>query len=107
MYPIKDIDNSTFAFAGSVLSLMPAEDEIPAEFKNLSNKWNRIFNHLYFKNALSVKFSPKAGVDEIKALRQIRAIMRSYEPSHEHKEAAVAFLLSEWFTDVRIDCSPT
>lgn len=39
----------------------------------------------------------KPGVDAHKALRAIKAVLGSYEPKHEHKEAACAFMLSEWF----------
>jgi hypothetical protein len=46
------------------------------------------------------EIKPKEGVDVDKALRHIQAIMRSYQPKHEHKEAAVAYLLSQWFDDV-------
>ena len=38
--------------------------------------------------------------DTNKAIRHLKAILVSYDPKHEHKEAGVAFLLSEWFEDV-------
>ena len=43
---------------------------------------------------------PKEGVDTKKALRHVKAVLGSWEPKHEHKEAGVAFLLNEWFDDV-------
>lgn len=103
MYPIQEIDDLTLAFATNVEHLMPAYADIPADFCRMSNKWNRIFRR-WFASGLSEKaeFVPKPGVDAAKALRHIGAVMRSYEPQHEHKEAAVAFLLSEWFDDVRL-----
>lgn len=44
----------------------------------------------------------KPGVDRLKAIRAIGAIMRSFEPKHEHKIAACGYLLSQWF-----DLAPT
>jgi hypothetical protein len=81
---------------------MPGYSDIPPEFKKPSNKWNQLFNQWFFKGIGDAKFTPKEGVDTNKALRHINTIMRSYEPSHEHKEAAVAFLLNEWFEDIQI-----
>ncbi len=97
MYSVLPIDDLTMAFAGSVLHLMPDYLDIPSEFKNTSNQWNQIFWKMFFKGFDTEYLTPKEGVDKKAALRHINAIMRSYEPSHEHKEAAVAFLLSEWF----------
>jgi hypothetical protein len=39
-------------------------------------------------------------VDTTKALRAVAACIGDWGPSHEHKEAGVAYLLSEWFEDV-------
>lgn len=101
MYPIKEISTATMAFPAYVSNLMPSYDEIPKEFKNWNNqtKWNRLFNDWFFGGLSKLELKPKEGVDQNKALRHIKAIMGSFEPKHEHKEAAVAFLFSEWFED--------
>jgi len=44
---------------------------------------------------------PKEGVDKDKAMRHIKAIMASWRPKHEDKEAACAFLFSEWFESAK------
>jgi len=44
---------------------------------------------------------PNDGIDQNKALRHIKAILGSFEPKHEHKEAAAAYLLSLWFKSVK------
>jgi hypothetical protein len=38
-------------------------------------------------------------VDGELAIRHLQVIQASFEPKHEHKEAAVAYLASLWFTD--------
>jgi hypothetical protein len=47
-------------------------------------------------------FVPHEGIDPAKAMRHLRAILGSFEPKHEHKEAGVAYLMSQWFKEVRI-----
>jgi len=39
----------------------------------------------------------KEGIDVNMALRHLHAIQGSFEPKHEYKEAAVAYLASLWF----------
>lgn len=39
----------------------------------------------------------KDGIDGNAAFRHLSAIQGSFEPKHEHKEAAVAYLASLWF----------
>lgn len=99
MYPISEIDNLTLAIAASVEHLMPKYSDIPDEFKRTSNKWNLFFNQWFFRGINNFSLTPKKGVNAKKALRHISAIMHSFEPKHEHKEAAVAFLLNEWFQE--------
>jgi len=102
MFPIAEIDDATLAFDASVRHLMPPQSDIPDEFRfsiPAKNKWNRLFNDWFFLGLTSLELTPKEGVDQDKALRHIRAVMGSYEPKHEHKEAAVAYLFSEWFED--------
>lgn len=100
MFQIADIDDATLAFPASVRHLMPAQADIPDEFKDFGRtKWNQLFNDWFFLGLTSLELTPKEGVDKDRALRHIRAIMGSFEPKHEHKEAAVAYLLNEWFAD--------
>ena len=99
MFTIASIDDATLAFPASVRHLMPAQADIPDEFRRHSNRWNRLFSDWFFLGLESLELTPKEGVDKAKALRHIRAVMGSFEPKHEHKEAAVAYLLNEWFVD--------
>lgn len=99
MYPIHDIDPITMAFPVTVKHLMPEYDDIPAEFKNHNNKWNRVVSKWFFDGISTQSLKAKEGVDKGQAIKHVGTILGSFEPQHEHKEAACAFLLSEWFED--------
>jgi hypothetical protein len=100
MYPIQEISDVTLAFPADVLRLMPPYEEIPEEFKQFpGGKWNKLFSDWFYCGLTRLDLQPREGVDENKALRHIKAVMASFQPSHEHKEAAVAFLFNEWFSD--------
>jgi hypothetical protein len=86
---------------------MPKYETIPAEFKrHRGNAYCDAVSDWFFRGA---KFAPngieiggtvfeaKQGVNANKALAAIRAVLGSFEPKHEHKEAACAYMLSEWF----------
>ena len=86
----------------SVMPLMPSYEDIPKEFRILSdNKWARFTAQWFFEGVDAKRLVPREGVDRTEALRHCSAILRSFEPKHEHKEAAVAYLLSLWFEDVK------
>lgn len=93
--PVTDVD---LAFGGKVSVLMPAYSAIPAEFRSGHGYWCEFQSKWFFegldKNALP---TPKEGIDRDAAMRHLAAIQRSYEPKHEHKAAAVAYLASLWF----------
>lgn len=97
---IQEVDDVSLAFGGNISKLMPAYKDIPEDFKSFYNPWVKIFSDWFYFGFKSAVFRPKPGIDKDKALRHIKAIMHSWQPKHEHKEAAVAFLLSEWFDGV-------
>jgi hypothetical protein len=82
---------------GSTEHLLPAEADIPKEFFKFNNKWNQLANTVFFKGLDSSILTPKKGIDKTQALLHIRSVLRSFEPSHEHKAAGAAYLFSEWF----------
>ena len=96
MFPIAEIDAVTAAFPASVRDLMPKYEDIPAEFKRGLTPWNKLVSTWFFCGLKSLDLTPKDGVDKDKAIRHVRAVMGSFEPKHEHKEAAVAYLASRW-----------
>ena len=95
----KEVSQWDWAFPSDVSHLLPAWDEIPAEFKNGGTKWNDLFNALFFcgLRKFNPKWNPK--VDGNRALRHIQSCMRSFHPEHQHKEAGVAYLFSLWMQD--------
>ena len=90
------VDAVTLAFPALVSNLMPPMVDIPDEFKRDRSPWNAIVSRWFF-SGLKGRLVPKDGIDYTSAMRHLSAVMRSYEPKHEHKEAAVAYLLSLWF----------
>ena len=98
----KEISDVDYAF-GSVNGLLPEYSDIPSEFKGIGNKWNRVFNDWFFNGLNHCTWKPKDGVNSKMAIRHIATIMRSFEPTHERKEAGCAYLMSLWFDDVSYD----
>lgn len=97
---------------------MPKYDDLPEEFKRFPGHtpWNQAVSTWFFKGAKfcefagkgedrqptgieigGVKFKPKEGVNGTQALAAIVSVLKSFEPKHEHKEAACAYMLSQWF----------
>lgn len=100
MLPIPELTDVDVAFAANALDWMPPMEDIPDEFKSFpgGTVWNEI-GRTWFYHGLpkEVEFFPKEGVDAKKAFRAVQATLGSFASKHEHKEACVAFMLSEWF----------
>lgn len=94
--PVSDLE---IAFPASIEKLMPKYEDIPKEFKRGDTKWNKIMSTWFFSGLKKFDPKPKNGIDVKMAIRHLKAILGSYEPKHEHKEAAVAYLMSKWFED--------
>lgn len=105
MLAIPELDRVDVAFGN--IKHMPKYETLPADFKRHNgNDYVKAVSSWFFSGAKptpdgliidGMKFSAKPGVDRMKALAAIKAVLGSYEPKHEHKEAACAFMLSEWF----------
>ena len=106
---MKDWTNPTIvtcaqiAFGIDALDHMPIYEDIPKEFKELSNPWVK-WQQKWFFTGLALSDIPKAkkGIHRKIALNHLSLIQKSFEPKHEHKEAAVAYLASLWFEDLSI-----
>jgi len=99
----QEISDVEIAFPAHVLNRMPEWDEIPPEFKrHRGTRWNELMARWFYDGLKGHEFCAKEGVDKDAALRHLMAILGSYEPKHEHKEAAVAYLMSLWFTKVTV-----
>ena len=103
MFPISELSDLQVAFGVGIEKIMPKMTAIPADFKSAGNKWTTIGIRWFFQGLpKGTTFHEKSGVDKAKALRHIKAVLGSFEPKHEHKQAAVGFLLSEWFEDIQL-----
>lgn len=88
---------------------LPPYDSIPDRFKRYNDPYVMAVSSWFFCGAKvtdgvltidDVKFIQKPGVDMRGALKAIKAVLSSFEPKHEHKEAGCAYMLSEWFEPV-------
>lgn len=112
----KDITEKQFRFhvdIDIVNDLMPKRTEIPVEFKESDNPWALVqadWFHKYVSGYVYSKykdiddeltFIPKKNIDKDKAIRHLKMIQTSMEPKHEHKQEAVAYLMSLWFDNIK------
>jgi hypothetical protein len=99
----QDVEKMDSIFGGNISKLMPRFSALPEEFReywhNDRNKWCCLANQWMHGDLQGYSFVPKEGIDMQKAFRHAGAIMRSFEPKHEHKIAGVAYLLSLWLND--------
>lgn len=101
MYPIGEFSDVEMAFPTDVMGVMPSYPEIPEEFKSGHHRWSQVARDMFYSGMRNARWKPKVGIVEAgKALRHLRYILGSREPKHEHKMAAVAYLLDQWFRDV-------
>jgi len=98
MLEIPEVTDGEIAFGTA--KALPVYDSLPEEFqRHNGTKWNELVSAMFFCGLREIDATPKEGVDEEKAWRAIRAHLGSWEPKHEHKEAGVAYMMSQWFED--------
>jgi hypothetical protein len=96
------VTNADVAFPANVRHLMPPNvDEIRRK-RLCDPKWERFASQWFFKGADDSLLIPKQGIDKTEALRHIKCILGSFQPSHEDKDASVAYLLGEWFEPLSV-----
>ena len=100
---VQEVSDLDIAFGGRAMELLPAYTDIPEEFRDGRTKWNDLVSTWFFCGIKNAQWKPKDGIDPEKAIRHIRACLGSFEPKHEHKEAGCAYLLSEFFDDVKYE----
>lgn len=89
-----EVSDVELAFGGNVVRLLPSYDEIPDEYKSATNEYNMFVSAWFFQGVGKLEVSPRDGVNLSLAIRHIAAILRSFEPKHEHKIAGAAYLAS-------------
>jgi hypothetical protein len=98
----QEVSDVQMAFPGCLGDLIPPEDEIPEQFwRHNGTVWNEFQSDWFFGGLDEPAFYPKDGIDPEMAYRHLATIQGSFEPAHEHKEAAVAYLASLWFDKVK------
>jgi hypothetical protein len=100
-----DVPAVALAFGGDMSILMPDYATVPEDFKRWRGQgaaapWCEFVTDWFFKGVQLARLTPRTDVDPKTAINHAKAIMASWEPKHEHKEAAVAWLLSRWFEAV-------
>lgn len=102
---VPKLDQLSVAFGD--IKHMPKYADVPERFKRSSDPYVSAVSSWFFSGAKGapngliidgVTYTAKAGIDVKDALRAIKAVLGSFEPRHEHKEAACAYMLSEWFS---------
>lgn len=94
------ISDVMFAFPADVTGLLPAENEIPEEYWDANNKWHRLAGEIMFDRLSDATITEREDLDRDTTVRHIFAVLRSFQPKHEHKIAGTAFLLSRFYKDI-------
>lgn len=97
MKPNKELTDIDIAFPARVAHLMPLWDDIPEEYQTDRAPSCSIIDQWFYEGLPEYKAVPKEEIDTEEAFRHLQCILRSFEPRHEHKTAAVAYLLDQWF----------
>lgn len=91
-----DVSDALAAFPSNVAHLMPKYKDIPEQFRRGDDPWT-LWQQEWFFKGLKKRPIPKENIDLEKAILHLHCIQASYQPKHEHKQAAVAYLASLWF----------
>lgn len=92
-FEVPQFDNIAAVF-GARLAEYPDYASIP----KVDRKFNDAVSTLFFRGGKLEDFGLKlkTGINRTAAMTAIRAWLCSFDPKHEHKEATVAWALSEW-----------
>lgn len=90
--------NPEVSFLTPTSGLIPAMAEIPDEFKRGRNPFVELTSKWFFEGLDKALLEAKSGIDRRSALIHLSLALQDWGPQHEHKTAAVAYLMSLWFT---------
>ena len=82
-----------------ISDFLPAWVDVPDEFKHDSNPWCKLASRWFFSGLPKGLLVAKTGINYNDAIAHLSAVLRSFEPKHEHKEAGAAYLMSLWFEE--------
>lgn len=86
------------AFPTDVSRLMPSKTDIPDQFWGAANPYSRLVSTWFSRGLNTGELVAVAEIDKQQGIRHLRAILGSFGPQHEYKIAALAYLVSLWFT---------
>lgn len=91
---VSDVD---IAFGGC--DHMPDVKTLPEDYRNERAHACTVAQDLFFKGGKMADYgyTCREGVDQNDAIRAIRAVLGSFQPKHEHKIAAVGWMIDQWF----------
>lgn len=95
------VDDTDMVFGGRVRPLMPKMEDIPEQYKKRGGPYDDLVTAWFYGGLKQI--IPKrrdGGLSTDVMLRHIRTILVSFQPKHEHKTAAIRFLLDTWFESV-------
>jgi len=98
-----EVTESELTFPTSVERFMPPDLAGLRRDRKVSRSWDKFVGQWFYVGADAKLLIPKPGIDKAVALRHLKYIMHSYEPKHEDKVTAVAYLMGEWFEPLKDD----
>lgn len=75
----------------------PSMEDIPAPYKTSDNPYVQLQREWLFGGIRRSRLLHRPNVDRDAAVRHLSALQESFVVSHEHKQAAVAYLMAMWF----------
>lgn len=94
MVEVPELDNASVALGDA--RHLPKFETLPQEYQRERAPGCKFVSE-WFDFGIKGKPPAKPGVDQNKALRAIAAILRSFDPKHEHKIAGAGYLADQWF----------
>lgn len=92
-----EVSDVEIAFPATVTGkLLPPRELLTEDMWAGRHPYAQLANDWFGRGLSEALFAWKPGIDQDKALRHLRAVLRSWEPKHEHKLAGVAYLLTRW-----------
>lgn len=94
---VTDVD---LAFPARGVQLVPPMSALPHE---IGEGWLLIARRWFYEGLpQGVSFVAKEGISAEAAYRHLSVVLGCYGLKHEHKEAAAAWLMSRWLTEVAL-----
>lgn len=94
------VSDLLIVFPGAIDHLLPDWNDIPEDFRRGNGEarpWLKLQSDWFYQGIPANALATKEGVDPDTAIRHVKCIQGSFSPKHEHKQAAVAWLMSRWF----------